>query len=276
MRFILKIFLAVILCVKISSSTVLAVLEIIPNSDLDMTVSEYRHLTDELRTRARAILPRSYSVLTRDNIFQMLPPESEQAESSAVSIGRAIDAEYVTQGFVGKFEGMLTLTIELYESASGKMLNSFVTESETARGLLSEIRTKTPELLSVLQPVTNNVANLSPVERGELKVESDDNSQFSILNSQLSNTISNEKPKTPFYTALALDLLGAAAIGFGIYQNSNAQKLYKKYENMDKNLNNNEYKNAYREVESAKTDRDILYTVGGVLLTMGIMVHVWF
>ncbi|MCL2101991.1 MAG: hypothetical protein FWH22_09805 [Fibromonadales bacterium] len=89
-------------------------------------------------------------------------------------------------------------------------------------------------------------------------------------------------PQTPkqsnyaFYTALALDILGAAAIGLGVKQNLNAKQYYKDYKNMPKNLSEEEYKNVYKEVESAQTDRNILYTVGGVLLTMGIMVHVWF
>jgi hypothetical protein len=97
------------------SANIVAVLEITPNSEnVDLELSEYRHLTDELRTRARETLPRSYSILTRDNIIQLLPPDEKEAEclaeGCAVDIGRAIGAEYVTQGFVGYFAGMLTLT----------------------------------------------------------------------------------------------------------------------------------------------------------------------
>jgi len=128
-----------------------AVLEIVPAGEMELKITEYRHLTDELRTRAREALPQSgYVILTRDNIMQLMPPDSEEAqclaESCAVEIGRAIGAEYVTQGFVGNFDGMLTLTVELYESISGNLLGSFVTESNNLRGLLSTIREKAPAL----------------------------------------------------------------------------------------------------------------------------------
>lgn len=148
--------LFILLIVSISVQTVLAqtvaVLEIIPSGDVNLKTSEYRHLTDELRTRAREALPRDLKILTRDNIFSLMPSDSEEAEclaeSCAIDIGRAIGAEYVTQGIVGEFDGMLTLTVELYESISGNLLGSFVTESNGLRGLLSAIRDKAPGLFA--------------------------------------------------------------------------------------------------------------------------------
>ncbi|MCL2207803.1 MAG: hypothetical protein FWB90_06900, partial [Fibromonadales bacterium] len=189
---------------------VVAVLEIVPNNEtVELQLSEYRHLTDELRTRAREALPRTgYSILTRDNIISLLPPDEEAreclAESCAVEIGRAIGAEYITQGFIGKFGEMMTLTVELYESMSGNLLGSFVTESKDIMGLLATIRQKAPELFSHLPA--------DKIENGELRMENNanfaveeqklsDNSQFSTLNSQL-----DKKSKTPFYIALSLDL----------------------------------------------------------------------
>jgi len=137
----------------------IAVLEIVPSGEMGLKLSEYRHLTDELRTRAREALPQSrYTILTRDNILSLMPPDSEEAqclaESCAVDIGRAIGAEYVTQGFVGEFSGMLTLTVELYESISGNLLGSFVTESESVIGLLNTIRGKAPDLFKKIQQTT--------------------------------------------------------------------------------------------------------------------------
>ncbi|MDR2580469.1 MAG: DUF3280 domain-containing protein [Fibromonadaceae bacterium] len=141
-----------VLVAMVHSSNIVAVLEIIPNStNVNLTISEFRHLTDELRTQAREALPRgSYSILTRDNITQLIPAEQAEcfAESCAIDIGRAIGAEYVTQGFVGGFDGMLTLTVELYESMSGNLLGSFVTESDGVRGLLSTIRERAPGLFT--------------------------------------------------------------------------------------------------------------------------------
>ena len=150
--FLFLLFALLFATVAYSAKTV-AVLEITPvDETVGLKIAEYRHLTDELRTRAREALPRDYTVLTRDNIISLMPPDAEQAdclaESCAVEIGRAIGAEYVTQGFVGHFGEMLTLTVELYESMSGNMLGSFVTESNSIMGLLGTVREKAPSMFA--------------------------------------------------------------------------------------------------------------------------------
>ena len=127
------------------AANIVAVLEIVPADDeVELTLSQYRHLTDELRNRARITLPEEFSILTRDNIISLLPQDEEEqaclAEGCAVDIGRAIGADYVTQGQIRMFDGKLTLTVELFSSMNGNLLGSFVTESENATGLLNAIR----------------------------------------------------------------------------------------------------------------------------------------
>jgi len=140
----------------------LAVLEILPTSEeINVTTTEMRHLSDEL--------------------LSLLPPDSEEAEclaeACAVEIGRAIGAEYVSQGKIGSFSGDLSLSIELCETMSGKLLGSIVMESNDVKGLMGVIREQASALF----------ANLKKVESEELKVESEtNNSQFSTLHSQLS------------------------------------------------------------------------------------------
>ncbi|MDR2580591.1 MAG: hypothetical protein LBC85_06335 [Fibromonadaceae bacterium] len=263
----LKSFLfAILLAITATYAQTLAVLEITPSSeDANLTVAEFRHLTDELRTQAREALPRNYSVLTRDNIISLLPPEEEQmeclSESCAVVVGRAIGAEYVTQGFIGSFQGMLTLTIELYESMSGNMLGSFVTESEDARGLLGTIRARAPSLFARIQPSLPEPSPTTP-------------------HSPLPTP---QKNHTPFFVALTLDILGAAAIGFGIYQYFNINKMQTDYRKMPVGeLPENE--EAWRrkkteelnKINDAKTKQKIAYGVGSALLATGIAVHIWF
>jgi len=268
------ILLALLLTSIANAQKVLAVLEINPgHNDIDLEISEFRHLTDELRTQAREVLPRTkYSILTRDNIFSLLPPDSEQAdclaEACAVEIGRAIGAEYTTQGIIGKFQGMLTLTVELYESMSGNLLGSFVTESKDVMGLLATIRQKAPGLFANLK-----TSGELKVESGELKKQEapQNNSQLSTLNPQL-----EKKSSTPFLIALSLDILGAAAIGFGVYQHINANKLHDDYKKMPDGKPQKEYDSALKKANDAQQMRNIGLSVGGALLATGIAVHVWF
>jgi hypothetical protein len=277
------------------AANIVAVLEIVPsNENVDLEISEFRHLTDELRTRARETLPRAYSILTRDNIISLLPPDEAEAEclaeSCAVEIGRAIGAEYVTQGFIGKFAGMLTLTVELYESMSGNMLGSFVTESEDVKGLLMTIREKAPKLFSNISvdtkvAVTDSIAPIQPT--------------VSLSSSANKSPLpTSQKSNTSFLVALSLDILGAAAIGFGIYKHMDSNKLYSDYEKKSnlKKLEkedpemiqalkeNPELYEAYendrnkllKKSNDARTLRNVGYAVGGALLAAGIAVHIWF
>ncbi len=247
-----------------NAAKILAVLEVTPSrDDIEMEISEYRHLTDELRTRARTSLPGDYTILTRDNIIQLLPPDEEDAkclaEGCAVDIGRAIGAEYVTQSSIGKFGKMLTLTVELYESTSGNMLGSFVTESENIMGLLGTIRQEAPALFAKIEKDSSFQYVPQPVPDRQ------------NIDPQISGT--EKSGGNSIWVAIGLDVLGAAAIGIGLWQNSEADKLQKKYSELK---DPDALQGAGEKAESAATRRNIFYIAGGALFAAGIGVHIWF
>jgi len=188
--------------------------------------------------------------------LQLLPTDEKEAEclaeSCAVEIGRAIGAEYVTQGSVGKFDGMLTLTVELYESMSGNMLGSFVTESDNVRGLLGTIREKAPSLFEKIRPAA------APIS--------------------IPSNIPAEPKKTSnaFWVAVGLDILGATALGLGVYNNMKVSDYRKESEKAIKNLQESEFNASYKKMRDAESARNIFYATGSVLLLGGIAVHIWF
>jgi len=240
-----------------------AVLEIIPSGEMELKLSEYRHLTDELRTRAREALPQNrYTILTRDNIMSLLPPDSEAAEclaeSCAVDIGRAIGAEYVTQGFIGEFGGMLTLTVELYESISGNLLGSFVTESKDVMGLLNTIRSKAPDLFARISKSDNKLAVDDKVDEPPKKIDS----QVSAV---------EKKSNTSFWVALALDVLGVGLLAYGYAQDIAVGERHDEYRALQ-----SDFGTSWKKVEDAKMVRNTSYIAGGVFLATGIGVHIWF
>jgi len=242
-----------------------AVLEIVPSGEMDLKLSEYRHLTDELRTRARETLPQgSYTILTRDNIMSLLPPDSEEAEclaeSCAVDIGRAIGAEYVTQGFVGEFGGMMTLTVELYESISGNLLGSFVTESKDVMGLLNTIREKASGLF----------ARIPKSGSGEkLVVESKPDELPKKIDPQVEAV--EKKGNASFWVAIALDVVGAGLLAYGYTQDMAVGDRHDEYR-----ASQSDFSSSWKKVDDAKTARNVSYIAGGVLLATGIGVHIWF
>jgi len=182
----MKKIIHLIICVFLASLTyansIVAVLEIVPADETNLnSIMECRHLTGELRAKARETLPEGYTVLTRDNIVSLLPEDGDEAECLAdgcvVDIGRAIGAEYVTQGFVGDFADMKSLTVELYEAMSGNFIGSFVTEAKDMKHLLKIIREESPSLFKKIfsKPSQNSEADEAgpkPESQPEPKPES--------------------------------------------------------------------------------------------------------
>jgi hypothetical protein len=151
MKFIL-IILGIL--VQTISANIIAILEITIGDNVELTIDETRHLTDELRKMARETLPQKFTVLTRDAIMQLLPPDEEEAsclaDGCAVDIGRAISADYVTQGQIRKFGDRLTLTVELFDTMSGNLLSSYAEVSEDLMGLLKIIGDKSAAMFEKL------------------------------------------------------------------------------------------------------------------------------
>ncbi len=260
-------FLLMLLLVAntVQAAKTLAVLELITTSEeIDMSISEIRHLTDEFRNQAMQTLPsENYTVLTRDNIISLIPKDPKEAErlsqSSAVEIGRVMNAEYVSQGNIGKFGELLTISIEIYETKNGKLLGSIVMESKDMMGLLAVIREKSPELFGKIksEPEFAEFKNVQKVQN-------------------VQSGISTQKSNTSFFVAVGLDVLGSVALGYGIYQHINSNKLYDDYKKMSQGNTDDEYDKALKKANAAQQRRNIGYTVGSALLATGIAVHIWF
>ena len=127
-----------------------AVLETIRTEET-LDYAECQFLTDKLRQMAVMSLPsyEGYTIMTRENINAMLPPGKsvEDCEGSClIETGKNISADYVAQGRVSRFGSLLTITVELYETASGKLVSSFAVQSRTAEGLLLEIENRSKQL----------------------------------------------------------------------------------------------------------------------------------
>jgi len=79
---------------------------------------------------------------------------------------------------------------------------------------------------------------------------------------------------TSFWVAIGLDVLGASLIGFAIYENSEMNKSYERY---NRNYGSSEYyEDAWKDADSSRKTRNALYIIGGAFLASGIGVHIWF
>ena len=260
------------------SAAVLAVLEITPSSEVDeLTISEYRLLSDELRRQAVNILPASeFTVLTRNGIIALIPPDEKEAqclaESCAVEIGRAIGVEYISTGQVAKFAGELSLTVELYETMGGRLLGSFLTYGTSLKGLMETIKAESSAMFEKMKAhyFAGN-ENLAKAVSGDLKTVSKVETGIKSEGSSSGGSSS----RLPRWVAIGLDVLGAGAIGFGIYQNSQAASYKKKYDGLEQSRKR-DFDSAYKKVESSRDMRNAGYIAGGILLLGGVSVHIFF
>ena len=148
-----------------------AVLETGADGDARNSVSltDRQFLTNVLREEAVKQLPavQNYTIMTRENIMQMLPPGKsvEECEGSClVETGKNIAADYVCQARVGSFGGDLTLSAELYETAGNKLIASFNGSGANVKELLALVREKSAEFFGVVKNMTHPVSELVATE----------------------------------------------------------------------------------------------------------------
>jgi len=161
-RIAFVVLIATMFCLATANAVTVAVLELITvNDEMDLSTDETKFLTDELRRQATVSLPKEYSVLTREKIID-LASKATGSLNTVIEIGVAVKSDYVTQGFIGKLGTMFTLTVELYETSSGKLLGYFTKESTDLKGLLDAIRENSPKLLEKIVAPAAPAPALSP------------------------------------------------------------------------------------------------------------------
>lgn len=164
--------------------TRVAVLETI--GDVSFSQKEKQYITDKIRERAVTILPvnHNFEIMTRENILVMLPPEKsiEDCEGTClVETGRNISADYICQAKIDQVFGQYAVNIELYATASGKLVGSLTQRETTIDALLEDIEKESDRLFKTIVPAKkinkNTVSeesskkNISPPQKIQKKNE---------------------------------------------------------------------------------------------------------
>ena len=139
-----------------------------------VSLNDRQFLTNVLREEAVKQLPavQNYTIMTRENIMQMLPPGKaiEDCEGSClVETGKNIAADYVCQARVGSFDGDLTLSAELYETAGNKLIASFNGSGASLKALLALVRENSVSFFGVVKNMTHSVSEPVAAEISEKK-----------------------------------------------------------------------------------------------------------
>lgn len=115
--------------------------------------SEKRYVTSKIRTVARESLNDDFTVMSRENIQEMLPPGKsiEDCEGTClVETGRNISADYICQGRVAKVGRNLYVTVELYNTATNDLVSSFSEVAENMDQMISVLEKKLARLFAPL------------------------------------------------------------------------------------------------------------------------------
>jgi len=132
--------------------------------------ADLAYLTDKLRETAVNVLPRQqYGVMTTESIVAFLGSQEraqkECRESSCLAeLGRKVNADYVAQAHIGRFQGDFTIKTELYNSKSGVMIGSFTGDARSIRDLRNIIDEKAPDLFKKML-ATPSVAPVPPPQQ---------------------------------------------------------------------------------------------------------------
>jgi oligoendopeptidase F len=152
---------------------------------------------------------------------------------------------------------MFTISVELYETMSGKLLSSIVFESENISGLLGVIR-------SEAKPLFQSILDLKALSIG-LK---DNHPADSSKSLNQANQVSDKGGmKMPQWLGIGLAVAGIGAGVYGILQNNEYDNLYNDYQNTAN------FGKKWKDVENAKGRRNIGYIIGSALLASGVTVY---
>jgi hypothetical protein len=176
-----------------------------------------------------------------------------------VDIGRAIGTEYITQGTIGMFGSKLTISVELYETMSGKLLSSIVFESANIDGLLAAIRSHAKPLFQSI--LDSRPAAIPPPAAVTLVAADFPKPAVSV---------SGGGTGVPQWIGIGL---AAAGIGMGIYgflQNVEYDRLGKDYNSA---IAKEDAEAKRQKADDAGKRRNIGYIIGSALLAGGITVY---
>ena len=138
----------------------IAIMHTVDDGD-SINVMDLGYLTDKLRDIGTQVLPKSrYGIMTQQSIVDRLGSqeraEKECREATCIAdLGRKINADYITQGRIGRFSGKLTLKVELYKVSNSNLLASLTGDSDDLRGLLVLLESKAPKLFDAMPGVSS-------------------------------------------------------------------------------------------------------------------------
>jgi hypothetical protein len=137
------------LAIYAQEQKLLAILDTEDDGEPEMQHTELRYLTAKLREIAGKVLGDSYGIMTDQTLVNKLGKDNVKKECKEnrgclANLGKKLNADYIGQARLGRLGGNLSIGVELYNSGSGNLINSFTGNAKDIFGLLSIIDKEAP------------------------------------------------------------------------------------------------------------------------------------
>ncbi len=150
MKFVL-LFLTLAIAAHSQQQMRVAIISTVDNEN-SLKYNELDFLTGKLREIAGNVLPSDrYGIMTQESIVDRMGSQERaekecRAATCLADLGRKISADYIAQCRIGRFSGMLTIKVELYNSKSGNLVGTFNETSKSLFNLTTILDNKAPNL----------------------------------------------------------------------------------------------------------------------------------
>jgi hypothetical protein len=230
--------------------------------------ADARLVTAELRREAVKNLPPSkYSIMTSETVQSMSGAVLEECadENCVISLGSKIGADYIVRGTISKLGAKFTLSVEIYETENGTLLaSSDPIRSESIDELVDKTAAACAEMYRKFAEAQDYARKPPALEHPSAATPASEEP----IKAQIGLAPQTPKLKPSFLTGLALDVVGAGLLAYGVYQNGDVKTYVNDgvYEDREK----------YENAKKSAANRNIGYIIGGAFLLAGISVHIFF
>jgi len=138
----------------------LAILPTVDDGDTPVEPTDLRYLTVTLREIAENVLQGKYGIMNEQSIIDKLGKDNaakacKEAEGCLAKLGKQINADYIGQARLGRFDGNFTISVELYNSGNSIQVGIIRGDAKNVSGLLAVLNEKAPGMFRKMPGVSS-------------------------------------------------------------------------------------------------------------------------
>jgi len=150
----------------------IAILPTVDDGDSPVEPTDLRYLTVTLREIAENVLQGKYEIMNEQSIINKLGKDNaakkcKESEGCLAKLGQTIQADYIGQARLGRFDGNFTISVELYNSGNSIQVGIIRGDAKNVSGLLAVLNEKAPGMFRKMPGISSgSTTNASSIPGG--------------------------------------------------------------------------------------------------------------